>query len=422
MTSSPLEQFDAAVRKGDVERTRLLLEENADVAARINEPRFDFNSPAIHQAKHNLALVDVLLAHGADITARSTWQAGGFGILEYDVTPAQAQPLIERGAPVTAWAAAGLGMLDELKKIVAARPEALSERGGDGKTLLHCASSRDIIEFLVDQGADLDARDVDHASTPLQYLIADTSLARLLIERGARPDIFAAARLGDKALVDQCLREDPHALDARINRPPFAGPGLHMYGWTLGFDLTPFDVARKFGHEQLADEMLARASLKTQLLDALWTGNRDRVHALIARDAELVKQLGPDDFTLLPAAAWWYRPEAVRLMLEVGFDPHTRGAHQSTPLDRAAFHGYADIVEMLLTLDPHPPIAEENEFGGTPVGACLHGLLYGWKTGFPQDHARTVRLLLKAGSTLDPGTGPTGNDAVDAEIRAYFAS
>ncbi len=73
MTSSPLEQFDLAIRKGDAERVRQLLEEHPDVAARINEPRFDFNSPAIHQAKHNIALVDALLAHGADITARSTW-------------------------------------------------------------------------------------------------------------------------------------------------------------------------------------------------------------------------------------------------------------------------------------------------------------------------------------------------------------
>lgn len=420
MTSSPLEQFDLAIRKGDAERVRQLLEEHPDVAARINEPRFDFNSPAIHQAKHNIALVDALLAHGADIAARSTWWAGGFGILEHDISPAQAQPLIVRGAPVTAWAAAGLGMLDELQKIVAANPNVVHERGGDGKTVLHCSSTCEIAVFLVDQGADLDAKDADHASTPLQYLIGDAALATLLIERGARPDIFAAARLGDRLLVDRCLRDDPHALDARINRPPFVGPGLHMYGWTLGFDLTPFDVARKFGHPGLADEMLARASLKTQFVDALWTGDRERAHALIARDPQLVKQLGPEEAALLPAAAWWYRPEAVRLMLEMGLDPHTRGAHQSTPLDRAAFHGYAEIVEMLLTHDPNPPITEKNEFGGMPLGACIHGALNGWHTGFPQDHARTVRMLLEAGSPLDTGPMPTGHDAIDAVLRDWI--
>jgi hypothetical protein len=41
-------------------------------------------------------------------------------------------------------------------------------------------------------------------------------------------------------------------------------------------------------------------------------------------------------------------------------------AHRSTPFDRASFHGYADIVEMLLTLDPNPSLSQHNEFGGTP--------------------------------------------------------
>ncbi len=406
LTKSPIELFDIAVREGDVERVRELLEKDAYVAAHINDPRFDFNSPALHQAKHNIPLVDVLLAHGADIAARSTWWAGSFGILEHAVNDEQAKPLIERGAPITAWAAASLGMLNELKAIVAAQPDVVRERGGDGKTVLHCASSREIVEFLVDHGADLDARDVDHASTPLQYLIADEYLARLLIERGARADIFAAARLGDRALVERCLSEDPKALDCRVNQPPFSGPGLHIYGWTLGFDLTPIDVARKFGHTDLAREMLSRLSKESQLIDALWTGDRARTEALLAQQPDLAKQLAPTHSSLLPMAAWWYRPEAVRLMLEVGFDPHTRGVHQSMPLDRAAFHGYADIVQMLLTLDPHPPLTERNEFGGIPLGACLYGSMNGWDTGFPRDHARTVQLLLEQARRWIPPSFP----------------
>src|SRR6185295_11680301 len=70
LTKSPLEQFDLAVREGDAERARELLGRHADVKARINEPRFDFDAPAVHQAKKHLPLVDVLLEHGADINAR----------------------------------------------------------------------------------------------------------------------------------------------------------------------------------------------------------------------------------------------------------------------------------------------------------------------------------------------------------------
>jgi hypothetical protein len=109
-------------------------------------------------------------------------------------------------------------------------------------------------------------------------------------------------------------------------------------------------------------------------------------------------------------------------MLELGFDPHVTGAHRSTPLDRASFHGYADIVATLLALDPHPPLTQQNEFGGIPLRACIHGSLHGWKTGYPQDHARTLTLLLEAGSPLDPTMLPTGNDELDAVMRAWLAS
>ncbi|HLG56781.1 MAG TPA: hypothetical protein VI485_15695 [Vicinamibacterales bacterium] len=420
LTKSPLEQFDIAVRDGDADRARALLATHADVSALINKPRFDFDSTAIHQAKKNLPLVDVLLEFGADINARSTWWAGGFGILEWDLTLEQALPLIQRGAQLTAWAAAGLGLFEELKAIVRATPDVVRERGGDGKTVLHCAVTPEIGELLIDSGADLEARDTDHGSTPLQYLIADETIARRLIARGAAVDVFAAARLGDVALVERCLRGDPACVEARINRPPFTAPGGHIYGWTLGFDFTPIDVARTFGHADIAQLLLSRASPRCRFLDALWFGDAERARVELASHPKMLQELGPHDRSLLAAAAWWYRPDSVRLMLDVGFDPHVPGDHQSTPLDRASFHGYADIVGTLLTLDPAPPLSQKNQFGGTPLTACIYGSLHGWRTGHPQDHVRTLRLLLEAGSALDPTIVPTGNDAVDAFLRDWL--
>ncbi len=422
LTKSPIEQFDSAVRDGDAERARELLENHADVRALVNEPRFDFDSPAIHQAKKNVALVDVLLKHGADINARSKWWAGDFGILEWDLTLEQARPLIERGARVTAWAAAGLGLFDDLKAIIRAMPEVVRQRGGDGKTVLHCAANSEIAELILKAGADLEARDVDHGSTALQYLIADEKIARLLVAHGAAVDIFSAARLGDRALVEKCLQADSRSAEARINRPPFTAPGLHIYGWTLGFDLTPADVARKFGHADTVELILSSLSPKGRFIDALWSGDSDRARRELARHPGMVRELEPDDHSLLPAAAWWYRPESVRLMLEVGLDPHATGAHRSTALDRASFHGYADIVETLLAMDPSPPLNQQNEFGGIPLGACVYGSLNGWKTGQPQDHARTVRLLLEAGSPVDATMLPTGNDALDVVVREWLAA
>jgi ankyrin repeat protein len=420
LTKSPLEQFDVAVREGDAERVRELLENHADVRARINEPRFDFDSPAIHQAKKSLSVVDVLLQFGADINARSKFWAGDFGILEWDLTLEEAMPLIQRGARVTAWAAAGLGLLEELRAILQATPDVVRQRGGDGKTVLHCAQTVAIAELLVEAGAELEARDVDHGATPLQYLIADEEIARFLWSRGAVVDIFAAARLGEGALIEKCLRDDPACAAARVNQPPFTAPGGHIYGWTLGFDLTPADVARKFGHPEVIESILSSLPPKARLIDALWCADVERARRELALHPSALRELEPQEQSLLAAAAWWYRPGSVRLMLEMGFNPHATGAHRSTPLDRASFHGYADIVETLLALDPRPPVSQENEFGGTPLRACIHGSLHGWKTGHPQDHSRTLRLLLDAGSEVDPTILPTGNDELDDVLREWF--
>ncbi len=181
-----------------------------------------------------------------------------------------------------------------------------------------------------------------------------------------------------------------------------------------------FLSARKFGHSKVAELLVSHLSAKGRLLDALWTGDAVRAVTEIARKATIVEELAPRDKTLLAAAAWWYRPESVRLMLEVGFDPHVTGAHLSTPLDRASFHGYADIVTMLLELDPDPPLTQKNEFGVIPLRTCIYGSMNGWQTGFPQDHARTVTLLLEAGSPLDPTMLPTGNDELDAVMRDWL--
>lgn len=417
---TPLQQFDAAVRAGDVALVRALLEGDATLRAAIDEPRFDFDSPAIHQAKKNLPLVDVLLAHGADINARSRWWAGGFGILEWDLTPEQAGPLIERGARLTPWAAAGLGLIGELEAMLDADPAAIRARGGDGKTLLHCAATRDIAALLVDRGADLEARDADHGSTPLQYLIGDEAIARLLVERGAEADIFAAARLGDPDLVMRCLGRDPACAEARVGHAPYSAPGGHIYIWTLGA-ASPADVARRFGHHAVAELILSLSSPRARLLDALWHADRVRVDRELAADPHLVGRLAPTDHALLAEAAWHHRPDSIRLMRELGFDPHATTVHRSTALDRASFHGYADIVELLLALDPAPPLAQRNEFGGTPLGACLYGSLHGWETGHVRDHARTLRLLLEAGAPLDAETLPSGNDMLDELIRAWQA-
>ena len=142
LTRTPVERFLMALRDGDPAHVRELLERHAEVRAAVNEPIGHFDSRPAAGVKKNLPVLDVLLAHGADLNLKSVWWAGGFGLLEYDCTPEEAAPLIARGAVVDVFAAAHLGMFERLRDLVERDPSLVHARGGDGKTPLHSARNR----------------------------------------------------------------------------------------------------------------------------------------------------------------------------------------------------------------------------------------------------------------------------------------
>lgn len=432
-TPTPVEQFVRALHAGDVERVRSLLETHADVRAAVNEPISHFNSRPVARAAKNLPLLDVLLAYGADLNLKSTWWAGGFGLLEYHCSPEEAAPLIARGAVVDVFAAANLGMFDRLRELVERDPSLVHARGGDGKTALHCARTVEIARYLVEHGAAIDARDIDHESTPAQYLVRDApDVVRFLVERGAWFDIFIAIGLRDLALVERCLRDDPEALDHRIWRGKYqvAHDGTRpataeeigdrrgdTYRWVFGHNLSALDVSRALGYQDILDRLLQSASPVQRLLAVCAAADRGAAAALVASHPTLVRSLSPEQMRLIADAAHANQTAAVLLMIDLGFDPHTRGVDGWEPIRWAAFHGNAELVRRLLSHDP-PLRVPDPSYGGTPVEQCLYGSVHGWhcKTG---DFAATARLLLDAGDTLHPNDYPTGRDDVDAVLREY---
>ena len=278
LTKSPVELFVSAVERGDVHEVRQLFQTHGELASRINEPMFDFKSPAVHVARTNLDLLDLLIAHGADLNVRTSWEKGGFGVLE-QVDPAQAAPLIARGARIDIWAAANLGMITELATFVASDPALVHAKGGDGKRPLHFARTVEIAKYLIEHGAEIDARDDDYDSTPAQHLIGDhPDVAGFLVSKGAQSDLLLAAALGDAALVRDHLDLEPGSIAMRVDQDWFpmvdtAPNGGHIYQWTLGFHVSAFDIARKHGHTGVVELLLQRADPLDRLLDALWCGD-----------------------------------------------------------------------------------------------------------------------------------------------------
>jgi len=234
--SDRLARFFTAVAEGDVERVRTMLADDASLA-RVADP----NQPhgrwtALHTAaRHDrLDVVRLLLANRADPNAREEgdntyplhWAAAGrlvdvaralldaggdvhgFGDLHaLDVIgwgtyfhPDSPEPwtaivplLLERGARHHIYSAMSLGDLDLIRSLVEENPDALDRRMSrfeNGRTPLHFAIDRkryDILDLLIELGADLEAED-DSGQTALAVamLQGDGEAMRRLHDAGAK--------------------------------------------------------------------------------------------------------------------------------------------------------------------------------------------------------------------------------------------
>ena len=416
---TPLELLHDAFEKDDAPRVRELLERHAEFKSRINEPVGPFDTQAILNVRSK-AMFDVLADAGADINVKSRWWAGGFGVLHLGPIDV-ARHALERGAIVDAHAAARLGLFDKLRALLAANPSVVHERGGDGQTPLHFASSVEIADLLLEHGADLDALDVDHESTPAQWMMSDRrTVARHLVARGCRTDILMAAGLGDPDLVRKHLAGDPSCIRMRVTPEyfPMRNPkaGGTIYQWTLGWHVTAHDIAKERGHHDVLAVLMAHSPADVKLMFAFLSGDDAAVATLRRDDPDLVSRLSPSDRQQLANAARNNKTHAVRLMLAAGLPVDLRGQHSGTLLHWAAFHGNADMTREILKHAP-PLEVKDADFDSTPLGWAIYGSENGWfcKTG---DYAGTVDALISAGASL-ADIELSGSDAVKAVLRRH---
>jgi ankyrin repeat protein len=385
------------VKAGDVASARRILERHRGLRARLNEPMPGgaFGGTVLTTAvdHENRSMIDLLLAHGADINQRTHWGPGGFGVLEF-CHPSLAPWLIERGARVDAHAAARLAMLDPLAALVAADPNVVHARGGDGQTPLHFAANVEIARYLLEHGADPNARDVDHNSTPAQWMIRDRQdVARFLVERRAVTDILMVAALGDVHRVREHLDRDPRSIRTRVDKEFFpSDAGGTIYIWTLGANKTAHTVAREFRRDDVYALLIERSPETLKLALACEIGDEATARALVARRPGIVKELPAEDLRRLGDAAWDSNTGAVRLMLDLGWpvDGHN-GA--TTPLHQAAWTGNVDTVRMLIEHGADVN-ARDTTYGGTPIGWASHGAE---NNGGRGDPAAVIKILRDAG-------------------------
>jgi ankyrin repeat protein len=412
---SPAQTLKAAVCDNDAVRVSAVLRAHPELRAHLDDPlpEYGFGQNALYAAvqRSDKATIDVLLRAGAHIQKRTDWWAGGFGVLD-ECDPSLAEFLIERGARMDVHAASRLGRLPELQALVAADAGLVHARGGDGQTPLHFASSVEIAAFLLAHGAGIDDRDVNHESTPAQFMLRvehrrhypqdRQDVARFLVSRGCHTDILMAAALGDADLATRLLDNDPACIATRVSEewfpkkdPRAAGT---IYLSTLGDQRTAHAVARDFGHEQLFQLLMERTPHDLKLALACELGDEAAFREFLSLHPNTARTLSEADKRKLSDAGKSNNTPAVRLMLEAGWPVDAPGEMGATALHWAGFNGNAEMTREILRFHPGLEL-QSAEYPGTALTWALFGSGDGWHRD-SGDYAGTVQALLQAGAVL----------------------
>jgi ankyrin repeat protein len=293
-----------------------------------------------------------------------------------------------------------------LRACLDADPSLVHARGGDGQQPLHQAMTAGIADLLLDRGADIDARCIDHQTTPAQYaLVERPDVCRRLLERGATPDIFMAARLGDAALASRLLDADADCAAARVNSPGYAPvPPMHIYCWSLGFGVSPYEVAGSAGHHDVQAVLASRSPARIRLVNALMGGDDAAVAAMLAEQPSLVASLSREEHGRLAVAIFHGNVAAADRMLRVGFDPAAGGVDGGTALHAACWIGNLPMVERVLAHGGVPLDARDPTHQSTPLGWTAFGSVH--RRAHGADYPAVAGRLVAAGADISaPGNG-----------------
>ncbi|MEI7985516.1 MAG: ankyrin repeat domain-containing protein [Armatimonadota bacterium] len=408
-----LDKFKRAIYEGDLATLERLLRTKSVLRKHLDDPMFDFDSPAVVFASHHPhaeTLLPLLVKYGADLNVRSKWWAGGFGALDH-ASSKTADLLVELGAKFDVFSAASQGRIDVLRQLLDVDPASVNAPGGDGQRPLHVAKTPEIAELLIQRGADLEICDIDHESTPIQYHANNSDILRILVKRGAKPDIFTAVILEDVDLVKKILEENPAAAEARTGSPPFVttkSNGGHIYIYLLGNGKTPTQVAAERGNRAVLDHLTKESSPVRRLIAAAWLEDNEAVEEILRNQSNFVAEIGTDARAITDAAQAG-QTETVRLLLTAGFDPNTPGMDSGSALHVACWFGYVDIVRLLV--DRVPVDLKDRNHGSPPLGWAAHGSQ--WCNNPKGDYVAVVEALVVAGADLNAPANSGGTSMLD---------
>lgn len=341
-TNRVIQLFKATI-EGDTSQVRRLLAEDTTLASAsgfVGTALWQSRGSALHVAvMHGRKdIVDLLLAHGADINERDErWKftalhhAIDLAFLEDYAALGMVDFLLARGAKKDLTACLWLDEYDQAKAMIERDPALANEIGPGNAPPLCYAHTIDMAQFLLDHGADMWLPIEGHlgTQTPLRWLLhGHPDLLRPLLDRaGIALDVFLYCALGDADQVAAALAADPALVHARTGA-----------GHVLEADLTLLHIAAQYGQIEIARRLIAAGAEvnaiaptmqdMTPLHLAICWGNREEPATTPPMEEFLSS---PGILRLLP--------DLPRLLLEHGADVNARDSAQHlTPLGWSESH------------------------------------------------------------------------------------
>jgi len=254
----------------------------------------------------------------------------------------------------------------------------LLERGADpndGESTYHAAelNHRECLKLLLAHGAQINERHPHWNNTVLFFLATHATHAegmQWVLEHGANPNVTSgdagevplhrAAARGHTAMVALLLAHGADPNFARID-------GRTSYAFAVrSGNVAVMEKLRAAGAAQVG------VTWQDELLGACVRGDEPTARSIATTNSRLIETLAAEDRSFFTDAAGKGDVDAVRAMASVGFDlswEHTEGG---TALHWAAWWGRPEVVKLLVRLGA-PINFRDSTYGSSPIAWSAHG-------------------------------------------------